>query len=180
MTANHNANIIEAILFVAGDPVPLADIALALSLTEADTEAIIETIQQQWQEEKRGIVLARYGNSFRLETCPDYAPYIEKLLQPVQKQSLSQTAMETLAVIAYSQPTTKAEVEQIRGVKCDYSIQSLVQKSLIEEVGRKEALGRPILYGTTEQFLVHFGIENVSQLPPLPNVSQEDAPPLTP
>ena len=82
---------------------------------------------------------------------------------------LSQTAMETLAVIAYRQPTTKGEVEQVRGVKCDYSVQSLLQKGLIKEVGRKEALGRPILYATTDKFLEHFGISDIRELPPLPD-----------
>ena len=101
----------------------------------------------------------------QLATRPDYAPYVEKLLQPVQKQSLSQAVMETLAVIAYKQPVTKAEIEQIRGVKCDYSVQSLVSKGLIEEVGRKETLGRPILYGTTDAFLRHFCLSSLSELP---------------
>ena len=87
------------------------------------------------------------------------------ILQPVQKQSLSQAVMETLAVIAYRQPVTKAEIEQVRGVKCDYSVQSLMTKGLIEEVGRKEALGRPILYGTTDAFLRHFCISSVAELP---------------
>ena len=101
----------------------------------------------------------------QLATRPDYAPYVEKLLQPVQKQSLSQAVMETLAVIAYRQPVTKGEIEQIRGVKCDYSVQSLVSKGLVEEVGRKEALGRPILYGTTDAFLRHFCISSLADLP---------------
>ena len=117
----------------------------------------------------RGITVKRYGDHIRLETRPEYAPYVERMLQPVQRQSLSQTAMETLAVIAYRQPTTKAEVEQVRGVKCDYSVQSLLQKGLIKEVGRKEALGRPILYATTDRFLEHFGISDIRELPPLPD-----------
>ena len=96
---------------------------------------------------------------------PDYAKYVEMLLQPVQKQSLSQAVMETLSIIAYRQPVTKAEIEAVRGVKCDYSVQSLLTKGLIAEVGRKETLGRPILYGTTDAFLRHFCISSVSELP---------------
>ena len=107
----------------------------------------------------------RFGAHVQLATRPDYAPYVEKLLQPVQKQTLSQAVMETLAVIAYRQPVTKAEIEQVRGVKCDYSVQSLVAKGLIEEVGRKEALGRPILYGTTDAFLRHFCLSSLADLP---------------
>jgi segregation and condensation protein B len=102
----------------------------------------------------------------------------------VQRQSLSQAAMETLAVIAYRQPATKGMVEQVRGVKCDYSVQSLLHKGLIKEVGRKEALGRPILYATTDRFLEHFGIADIRELPPLPNLEQvkegEEEEPLIP
>ena len=97
------------------------------------------------------------------------------LLQPIQKQSLSQSIMETLAVVAYRQPVTKAEVEQVRGVKCDYSVQSLVNKGLITELGRKETLGHPILYGTTDNFLSHFGIESLADLPPLPEPPKPEA-----
>ena len=104
-------------------------------------------------------------SALRLNVGNDYAKYVENLLQPVQKQSLSQAIMETLAVIAYRQPVTKAEVEQIRGVKCDYSIQALAAKGLIEEAGRKEALGRPILYATTDSFLRHFCISSLDELP---------------
>ena len=101
----------------------------------------------------------------QLGTRSDYAPYIEKLLQPVQKQTLSQAVMETLAVIAYKQPVTRAEIEAVRGVKCDYSVQALMNKRLICEVGRKETIGRPILYGTTDEFLRHFGISSLAELP---------------
>ena len=90
------------------------------------------------------------------------------MLQPVQQQSLSQAAMETLAVVAYKQPVTRAEVEQIRGVKCDYSLQSLINKGLIRETGRKDTIGRPILFGTTDEFLSHFGLEGLENLPPMP------------
>ena len=112
----------------------------------------------------------------QLATRAIYAADVVHLLQPVQKQSLTQAAMETLAVVAYKQPVTRAEVEQVRGVKCDYSLQSLMNKELIMEVGRKEALGRPILYGTTENFLAHFGLSSLEDLPPMPEVPQEEKP----
>ena len=96
------------------------------------------------------------------------------MLQPVQRKSLSRSAMETLAIVAYKQPVTKLEVEAIRGVKCDYSIQSLVNKGLIAEVGRKDALGRPILYGTTESFLAHFGLERIEDLPLPPELKRDE------
>jgi len=154
---------------VAGEPVKIADLATALGLDEKQTAQAVEMTIRSFETEKRGIIVKRYGDHLRLETRPEYAPYVERMLQPVQRQSLSQTAMETLAVIAYRQPTTKGEVEQVRGVKCDYSVQSLLAKGLIKEVGRKEALGRPILYATTDKFLEHFGISDLRELPPLPD-----------
>ncbi|MDD7662718.1 MAG: SMC-Scp complex subunit ScpB [Eubacteriales bacterium] len=172
MERNEAAHIIEAILFVAGEPVGIGDVAAALGLTELETVQTVEEMQRQYDLERRGVTLRRYGDHLRMETRQEYAPYVERLLQPVQRQSLTQTAMETLAVIAYRQPATKGEVEQIRGVKCDYSIQSLLNKGLIKEVGRKEALGRPILYATTDRFLEHFGLSDIRELPPLPAAEQ--------
>lgn len=174
--------VIEAILFVAGEPVKMADLATALEIDLKDAERAVETLERQFEDEKRGITVKRYGDHLRLETRAEYAPYVERMLQPVQRQSLSQTVMETLAVIAYRQPTTKGEVEQVRGVKCDYSVQSLLNKGLIKEVGRKEALGRPILYATTDKFLEHFGISDLRELPPLPDPQpvDKDDEPLTP
>ena len=104
----------------------------------------------------------------QLTTRELYSEDVVHLLQPVQRQTLSQAMMETLAVVAYKQPVTKAAIEQIRGVKCDYSVATLVNKGLICEVGRKETLGRPILYGTTDIFLQHFGIASLEELPPMP------------
>jgi len=176
---NDAAHIIEAILFVAGEPVGIGDVAAALGLTELETIQTVEEMQRQYDLERRGVTLRRYGDHLRMETRQEYAPYVERLLQPVQRQSLTQTAMETLAVIAYRQPATKGEVEQIRGVKCDYSIQSLLNKGLIKEVGRKEALGRPILYATTDRFLEHFGLSDIRELPPLP-AAEQGAEPLDP
>ena len=172
------AAIVEAILFVAGEPVALGDLARALELGELETMAAVEALERDL--EGRGIALKRYGDHVRLETRAVYAPYVERLLQPVQRQTLSQTAMETLAVIAYRQPVTKGEVEQVRGVKCDYSVQSLLHKGLIREAGRKEALGRPILYATTDRFLEHFGISDIRELPPLPDAREKVDEPLTP
>ena len=161
--------VIEAFLFVAGEPVKIAELAKALEMDEKDAIRAVEALERHFEDEKRGITVKRYGDHLRLETRAEYAPYVEKMLQPIQRQSLSQTVMETLAVIAYRQPTTKGEVEQVRGVKCDYSVQSLLNKGLIKEVGRKEALGRPILYATTDKFLEHFGISDLRELPPLPD-----------
>lgn len=157
--------VVEAILFVTGNAVERKELCRALEITEGELSETLDALESGYDFDRRGLRLLRFGEHVQLGTRPDYAPYVERLLQPVQKQSLSQAVMETLAVIAYRQPVTKAEIEQIRGVKCDYSVQSLITKGLIEEVGRKEALGRPILYGTTDAFLRHFCISSVAELP---------------
>ncbi len=172
---------IEAILFVAGDAVEIKEIAQALEMTEIEAVNAIDELQREYDQDLRGMMITRYGDHLKMETRADYAPYVERLLQPIQRQSLSQAAMETLAVIAYRQPVTRLDIEEIRGVKCDYSVQSLLQKNLIKNVGRKEALGRPYLYATTDFFLEHFGITDIRELPPLPEVNPaEEEEPLTP
>ena len=164
------AHVIEAILFVAGEPVNVNRLA-------------IDALESDYSYHRRGICLKRFGEHIQLSTRAEYAPYVERLLQPIQKQSLSQSALETLAVVAYRQPVTRLDIEAVRGVKCDYSVQSLVNKGLIQEVGRKEALGRPILYGTTDKFLSHFGLSSLEELPAPPepaNQEAEESDPLVP
>ncbi|MDO4836784.1 MAG: SMC-Scp complex subunit ScpB [Clostridia bacterium] len=166
---------VEAILFVSGEAVRVDELAKALGVSMLEIEAALNKLRDDYDFNQRGFMLRRFGHQVQLATRALYADDVVRMLQPVQKQSLSQAAMETLAVVAYKQPVTKAEIEQIRGVKCDYSVQSLMNKNLITEVGRKEALGRPILYGTTEEFLSHFGITSLSELPPMPEqVSEEE------
>lgn len=167
---------IEAILFVAGEPVRVEELAKALNVTVRQVENELTKLRDEYDFHQRGFTLKRFGHQVQLATRALYATDVVHLLQPVQKQSLTQAAMETLAVIAYKQPVTRAEVEQVRGVKCDYSIQSLTKKELIMEVGRKETLGRPILYGTTENFLAHFGLSTLEDLPPMPEIPTEEKP----
>ena len=159
---------IEAILFVAGEAVSLKDLSNSLKISEKALKKELDEISSEYDYEQRGFMLKRFGDKVQLATRPLYAGDIVRLLQPVQQQSLSQAAMETLAVVAYKQPVTRAEVEQIRGVKCDYSLQSLMIKGMIQEAGRKDTIGRPILYATTDLFLSHFGISSLDDLPPLP------------
>ncbi|MBQ6399477.1 MAG: SMC-Scp complex subunit ScpB [Clostridia bacterium] len=159
---------IEAVLFVAGDAIRKKDLAGVLSITEKKLESILTRMSDDYDYNQRGFMIRRFGEKVQLATRPLYAPDVVRLLQPVQQQSLSQAAMETLAVVAYKQPVTRSEVEQIRGVKCDYSLQSLSTKGLIQEVGRKDTIGHPILFGTTDAFLSHFGLESLEDLPPMP------------
>lgn len=174
------SKILEAILFVAGEPLQIAALANALEVTELEVSAAADELASDYDYNRRGICLKRFGTHIQLSTRADYAPQIEKLLQPIQKQSLSQAALETLAVVAYKQPVTRLDIEAVRGVKCDYSVQSLVNKGLIEEVGRKEALGRPILYGTTDAFLSHFGLASLEDLPQPPEPEKDTEEPLVP
>lgn len=174
---------IEAILFVAGEPVDAHDLARVLGISLQEVEQTLDELRDEYDFAQRGFMLRRFGYQVQLTTRRLYSRDVINLLQPVQKQSLSQAVMETLAIVAYKQPITKAEMELIRGVKCDYSVQTLNNKGLIAEVGRKDALGHPILYGTTDAFLQHFGIESLSELPPLPEgeiENKEPAPKLTP
>ncbi len=165
--------IIEAILFVAGEAVNPDDIAGALDEpVEAINEAI-EQLETRYASDDRGLDLKRFGGKVQITTKGDYAPYIERVLQPIRRQSLSQSALETLSIIAYKQPVTRIEIEAIRGVGSDYAIQSLVSKRMVREVGRKDTLGRPILYGTTDQFLSHFGLESLQELPEIPQVDTQ-------
>lgn len=165
---------IEAILFVSGEAVETRELAKALQISETDLQDALNRIGDEYDYEQRGFMLKRFGSKVQLATRPLYSRDVLRLLQPVQQQSLSQAAMETLAVVAYKQPVTRADVEQIRGVKCDYSLQSLMMKGLIREAGRKDTIGRPILYVTTDMFLSHFGIHGLEDLPPLPDTERSN------
>ena len=157
--------VLEAILYVAGEPVNAQALAHALNLTTMELEEAVEQLKESCVLDKRGLRLNRHGGEIQLSINPDYAPYVEAFLQPVKRQSLSQAVLETLSIIAYRQPVTKSDIEAVRGVKCDYSVRLLLARGLIEEQGRRETLGRPILYGTTDKFLRHFGLEGLNQLP---------------
>lgn len=165
--------IIEAILFVSGDPVRVDALAHAMNLTISELEMALETLSDHLSLENRGIQLNRSGETVFLSICPKYAPQVETFLQPLQKQPLSQAVLETLSIIAYRQPVTKGDIEAVRGVKCDYSVQSLLNKGFIEECGRRETLGRPILYCTTDAFLQHFGMTSLQDLPNVDLASAE-------
>ncbi|NLX83792.1 MAG: SMC-Scp complex subunit ScpB [Clostridiales bacterium] len=160
--------IIESILFVYGEAIDIETLANALGHEVKTVHSALNDLEQELQAAHRGLSIKRFANMVQLVSKADYATYVERVLQPVQRQSLSQSALETLVIVAYLQPVTRQEVEAIRGVKCDYSLQSLSQKGLIADVGRKETLGRPILYATTAQFLSHFGIQSLDELPELP------------
>ncbi|MDL2289469.1 SMC-Scp complex subunit ScpB [Clostridia bacterium OttesenSCG-928-F22] len=160
-------SIIEAVLFVAGEPIEVGELARALDITEIEIEEHLEQLRLYYKNGKRGIRLMRLNDAVQLKTNEEYAKYIQAIFRPPQQYALTQSALETLSIIAYRQPVTRAEVEAIRGVKSDYSMSVLQEKRLIQAVGKKDTIGRPNLYGTTDEFLRHFGISSLAELPSL-------------
>lgn len=165
---------IEAILFAMGDSVELSQIAKAIGVDESTTEKMIHNMMDRYQEENRGIQIIELENSFQMCTKKKYYEYLVNIAMHPQKPVLTDVMLETLSIIAYKQPVTKAEIEKIRGVKCDHAINKLVEYSLIRELGRLDAPGRPILFGTTEEFLRCFGVQDLDELPVPDPVQMED------
>lgn len=170
MEPNKIASAVETLLFMVGEPLDTEDIKKVIGVTEMEFRQGIELLEQKYSGDS-GILLKEFGEKMQFSTNPVNACYVEDLLNPVQKKSLSQAALEVLSIIAYCQPVTRGEIEQIRGVKCDYSVMSLKQKGLIEEVGHKDVIGRPVLFGTTDLFLRHFGLNSLDDLPEQENIS---------
>jgi segregation and condensation protein B len=167
--------IVEGLLFAAGDEgLSLQQIAAVLEMEEEQVRTIIHMLKDEYDKQKRGIQLVELAGVFQLATRKEHAPYLKKLVESPSSTSLSQAALETLAIIAYRQPITRAEIEEIRGVKSDKPIQTLIAKALIKEVGRADGTGRPILYGTTKEFLDYFGLKTLEELPPLPELQEDD------
>ena len=159
--------IIEALLFVSGDPLELKDIASHLEVSISYAKDVIEELMEDYKFIERGIKLISINGAYQLVTKNEYSDYIQKLLKKNKRQSLSQASLESLAIIAYKQPITRIDIDEIRGVKSESDIQKLVERDLIKEVGRLEVPGRPILYGTTEEFLRQFGLHGLNELPSL-------------
>ncbi|NOZ27224.1 MAG: SMC-Scp complex subunit ScpB [Chloroflexi bacterium] len=157
--------LVESLLFVADEPVPLARLADALEASPEEIEDALHALEESCHH--RGVRIQRKGERVQMVTAPEAAPYIERFLGLDLTTRLSPAALEVLAIIAYRQPITRAQIEAIRGVSCDSSLRTLVSRGLVEEVGRLEQAGRPILYGTTFQFLQYFGLKSLDDLPPL-------------
>ena len=158
----HWRRLLEALLFVAWEPAPVKRLAEALGLEPKFTQELLLELQE-----------AYVGRGFQLVTQPEAAPYIERLYKP-RAQQLSKAALETLAIVAYRQPVTRAEIDNIRQVKSDAMLAKLMEKTLVKEVGRLDAPGRPILYGTTQEFLAAFGLVSLQELPPLADIDENE------
>lgn len=167
-------SIIESLLFASGDPMKAKDIASILECSESYTKEILEELRIEYNKEERGIKLVCINKMYQLVTKPENSDYIQKILKTNSRQSLSQAAIESLAIIAYKQPITRVEIDEIRGVKSESAIQRLLERNLIKECGRKEVIGRPILYGTTDEFLRQFQLENLKELPTIDELSEKE------
>lgn len=167
-------NAIEAILFASGSSVPVSRIATALELSEKVTKKHMDALVEEYESRQGGITIIRLDDAYQMVSVDEYAPQIRTVMDLRRNTPLSQAAMEVLAVIAYNQPVTKAFIEQVRGVDCSGVIGSLTAKDLIEEKGRLELPGRPLIYGTTENFLRCFSISDLSELPEIPSKEEKE------
>ncbi|MFS0874789.1 SMC-Scp complex subunit ScpB [Solibacillus isronensis] len=177
MNLNNLLSRIEALLFVAGDEgMTIKQLAQYIEVEPMDIEAgLSELLSHYNEEEMRGITLKQLAGTYQLTTKPEVTDTLKKLIENPTNQVLTAASLEVLAIIAYKQPITRAEVEDLRGVKSERPIATLVSRALVQEVGRAEGTGRAILYGTTKEFLNYFGLKNIKELPPLPEeVDQED------
>jgi segregation and condensation protein B len=166
--------ILEALLFAAGDEgLSVKQIASVLEITEYQATDIVESLKEEYVSDVRGIQVIEIAGVYQMTTKKEHSDYLKRLVETSSTQGLSQAALETLAIIAYKQPITRAEIDEIRGVKTERPIHTLVTKVLIKEVGRAEGSGRAYLYGTTKEFLDYFGLNSIEELPPLADNSDD-------
>ena len=156
--------VVLSVLFVAGDGIDKDFIAEKLDVSRKEIDKAIASLKDEFSNEK-GIHIIEFKNKVQLASNPNYANYIGDVLNPIREKSLTRAALETLAIIAYKQPITKLEIEDIRRVNSDYAVQILIDQNMIEVVGRKDAVGKPLVFGTTDNFLKRFNVQNLSDLP---------------
>ncbi len=170
---------LEALLFVRGEPMTAKQLGEILQIDEENLAILLKLYEKTLEERNSGLMLHRIAGGFQLVTRPEHHDYVQKLAQ-IQDKKLSTPTLETLSIVAFKQPITKQEIENIRGVRVEHTMQKLLGMELIEEVGRKPVIGRPILYGTTDVFLKCFGLNTLSDLPALPTIEdvaeESDAP----
>ena len=165
---------VEAILFAMGESVSLSKIASAIGKDETEAKRLLEELKKQYQKKERGIQLIELEDSYQLCTKPELYDYLIQVAKQPKKHVLTDVLLETLAIVAYKQPVTKIEIEKIRGVKSDHAVNKLVEYDLVCEVGRLDAPGKPLLFGTTEEFLRRFGVQSVEELPSIAPAQLED------
>lgn len=160
-------SIVEGLLFAWGDPLDIKDISNVLEISEKELSTIMKEIIDDFDYNRRGLRIIKFNNFYQIGTRPEHYEWIKKLNNKKNTRNLSNASLETLSIIAYKQPIIKSDIEAIRGVRSDRAIETLIDKCLVREVGRLDRTGRPILYGTTEDFLKYFGLESLEDLPPI-------------
>jgi len=166
--------VIEAILFTMGDSVEISKLAEVIELDVRKTKKILNAMAERYEQEDRGIALTQFDDSVQLCTKADMYEYLIKIAKAPRKMTLTDTVLETLSIVAYKQPVTRIEIERVRGVSCDHAINKLLEYDLITELGRLDAPGRPLLFGTTEQFLRCFGVKSLEELPEMNPIQLEE------
>lgn len=174
MDRKEKKDIIELLLFTSGESITVSSIKEITGFSEEEIKTLLDELIIEYDERNGGIVIKEIAGGFQLITNPQYSEWVKKIKKNVNQARLSMAALETLAIIAYKQPIIKAEIEQIRGVNSDGAIKTLLEKRLIRIVGKKEAPGRPFLYGTTKEFLEYFGLKDLTELPTLKDLSREE------
>lgn len=169
-TAKAVKSAFESMMFTWGEPLQARTAADVVNISEKEAIAYLEELKEEYEQENRGIRIRRINKSFQFVTADDNAAYIERLCTPVKRRKLSQSALEVLAIVAYKQPVTRGEIEAIRGIKCERVLEGLARKELVEEKGRSNGIGRPILYGTTDTFLKYFGFSTLKELPDIEDI----------
>jgi len=174
MENTEKKHLLEALIFISGDPVSAKDLSKLTEIPEQDITALLREIMSEYNNRRGGLLIAEVANGYQMVTNPDFSPWIKKLRKTTASSKLSQAALETLAIIAYKQPLTKPEVEDLRGVNSDGVVKSLLEKRLIKILGKKEVPGKPLLYGTSREFLQFFGLKDLSELPTLKELKREE------
>jgi segregation and condensation protein B len=167
--------VLEVILFLSGEPITLSTIKDVIELPEPEIKSIMDELILKYREQNRGLLIVEIANGYQMVTNPEYSEWVRKFKGTQLSTKLSMPALETLSIIAYKQPIIKAEIEQLRGVNSDSAIKTLLEKRLIKVIGRKDAPGRPFLYGTTKEFLKYFGLKDLTELPTLKDLVREEA-----
>ena len=164
MLENELDNQLEAVLYVSGDGLAVDYLAEKFEVSESEIKSSMERLMQKYSGDC-GIHLIKYRKNFQFSSNPAYGTRIAEVLNPIREKNLTRAALETMAIVAYKQPITRLEIDEVRGVDSTYSIQILVQNNLVEVIGRKEAIGKPLLYGTTDEFLKRFQLDDIDNLP---------------
>jgi len=174
MENGQNKSLLEAALFLSGEPLTASALKTITELDEPEIQRLMNELIAEYRTRDGGVLIAEIANGYQMVTHPHYAPWVKKIAGS-EATRLSLAALETLAIVAYKQPIIKAEVEQVRGVNSDGVIKTLLERRLIKIMGKKEAPGKPLLYGTTKDFLQYFGLKDLAELPTLKDLAREEA-----